>query len=550
MKTNKNTKQKLRGGYYTPVSIADFLIDWAMNGDTTASILEPSMGDGVFIRTLANKFQEKGINKENVGNNLWGIELFSEEIKKASDLLREEGFSPSNFNLIEGDFFSVYKKDLSNKQFDIVLGNPPFIRYQDFPEEQRDLAIDILENLGFHPNKLTNAWLFFLLTSVHLLSSNGRLAMVIPAELLQVKYAKEARSFLSRFFNSITILTFKKLVFEGIQQEIVLLLADKRKNNNKGIDLIELNTLEDLKNLKDKIKSPDHFKPIDHTNDKWLQYFLSKEEILLLRNIGTNPKLTKLGKLADVDVGVVTGNNDFFVVNKEIVDKYSLSKYVIPLVGRTEQLNGSIVFNQDDWSESERKGNNNYLINYQQPLLTDITKGLQDYIRLGEQQGVNQGYKCRIRKIWYSVPSVWVPDAFLFRQIHQYPKIVQNQANAVPTDTIHRVKIYDQSKKSLLVSSFINSLTFAYSEVFGRSYGGGVLELEPNEAEELFIPYNPEAKIDVNKVDKLIRQKRVQDALDYVDNILLKEYLGLDKQTIKDLRGIWEKLSFRRTNRK
>ena len=80
-----------------------------------------------------------------------------------------------------------------------MLGNPPFIRYQDFPEAQRDQALDILSKLGFHPNKLTNAWLFFLLVSVNLLKPNGRIAMVIPAELLQVKYASEARLFLSIF---------------------------------------------------------------------------------------------------------------------------------------------------------------------------------------------------------------------------------------------------------------------------------------------------------------------------------------------------------------
>ena len=541
--------KKLRGGYYTPPAIAEFLVDWAINGDLSASVLEPSMGDGIFIQKLAEKLTQKGIENSKIGNNIWGVELFDQELQKARINLKEEGFDPQDFHLIEGDFFSVYNQSLSTKKFDVILGNPPFIRYQDFPQHQRDLALDILKKYGFNPNKLTNAWLFFLLVSVNLLNSGGRMAMVIPAELLQVKYAANARLFLSKFFNSITLLSFKKLVFEGVQQEVVLFLGDK-KSKNKGIDLIELNNIDDLKNYKDTIKDSRHFKSIDHSSDKWLQYFLSKEEILLLRKLAKNPKLTKLGKLADVDVGVVTGNNDFFVINENTVGKYDLGSYTVPLVGRTEQLNGGIIFRNEDWKESEQKGNGNYLLNYQNPLLNEINKGLQKYLEFGLSLGVNKGYKCRIRKIWYSVPSVWIPDAFLFRQIHKYPKLVLNSANVVSTDTIHRVKIYDKYNAGTLIGSFINSLTFAFSEIYGRSYGGGVLEVEPNEAEEIFIPFFADVKIDLVLLDRMLRAKRINDALNYTDELLLNHKLGLSKNTIISLRNIWSKLSNRRVNRK
>lgn len=546
---NNLPSKKLRGGYYTPTPISEFLIEWALNGDTSLSVLEPSMGDGIFIDTLAKTLTRRGKLKSEVGKDIWGVELFGEEIQKAKNKLEIDGFNPDKFNLIEGDFFSVYSKLLSSKKFDLILGNPPFIRYQDFPEEQRNKAMKILEDYGFHPNKLTNAWLFFLLTSVSLLNEKGKIAMVIPAELLQVKYAAEARLFLSKFFNSITLLTFKRLVFEGVQQEVVLLLGDK-KSGNKGIDLIELNSIDDLKGYKEKVKKTEHFKPIDHSNDKWIQYFLSKEEILLLRKLAENPKLTKLGKLADVDVGVVTGNNDFFVINENIVNEYDLRSYIVSLVGRTEQLNGGVIFRNKDWKESEQKGNGNYLLNYQDPLLNEINEGLQKYLETGLSLGVNKGYKCRIRKIWYSVPSVWIPDAFLFRQIHKYPKLVLNSANVVSTDTIHRVKIYDKNNKDILIGSFINSLTFAFSEIYGRSYGGGVLELEPNEAEEIFIPFFPDAKIDLVLLDTMLRAKRIADALDYTDELLLNYKLGLGNSTITSLRNIWSKLSNRRVNRK
>ena len=66
---------------------------------------------------------------------------------------------------------------------------------------------------------------------------------------------------------------------------------------------------------------------------------------------------------------------------------------------------------------------------------------LKEDITNGEEKGLNKGYKCRIRNRCYVVPSVWVPQAFMLRQVHHYPKIILNDAAATCTDTIHRVKL-------------------------------------------------------------------------------------------------------------
>lgn len=548
----KSNKQKLRGGYYTPKPIASFLVKWATSNHTGKNLkcLEPSMGDGVFILEMARRLAEKGIAKSKIGKNIWGIELSEEELNKTKKRLNLDDFVVDNFNLISGDFFENFNSQLKHLKFDVILGNPPFIRYQNFPKKQQEKAASILKDYGFHPNKLTNAWLFFLLSSVQLLKHNGKIAMVIPAELLQVKYAAEARKFLSNFFHSITLLSFKKLVFEGVQQEIVLLLGEKDGGKRKGIDLIELGSLEDLEQYKDEIKKPDHFKPIDHSSDKWTKYFLDNEEILLLRKLVDNKRLKKIGEFAEVDVGIVTGKNDFFVLDRDTVKQYNLYKYAIPLIGRTGHLNGSIKFTKSDWRRYERQGVRSYLLNCQDPLLTKINSGLAKYIRIGESSGVHKGYKCSIRKVWYSVPSVWVPDAFLYRQIYDYPRLVANLAGAVPTDTIHRVKIINGVNKTALAASFLNSLTLAFSEVVGRSYGGGVLELEPNEAEELPIPFSDQVDIDTNLIDRYLKKNNFNGALDYVDTKLLREYLKLNENDISSLRNIRKKLSQRRMRRK
>lgn len=96
---------------------------------------------------------------------------------------------------------------------------------------------------------------------------------------------------------------------------------------------------------------------------------------------------------------------------------------------------------------------------------------------------------------------------------------------------------------------FHNSLTFAFSEIMGRSYGGGVLELEPNEAEQLPVPYC-KTKIAIEEVDELVRKGMIQQVLDMVDESVLMNYLNLTRTQANTLRGIWEKLSKRRAERK
>ena len=107
-----------------------------------------------------------------------------------------------------------------------IIYNPPFIRYQNFEEEHRKVAFELMTKHGFQPNRLMNIWLPFLVLACKALKPDGRVGMVIPAELFQVDYAAEARLFLSNYFESLTLVTFKKLVFDDIQQEVILLLGE------------------------------------------------------------------------------------------------------------------------------------------------------------------------------------------------------------------------------------------------------------------------------------------------------------------------------------
>jgi adenine-specific DNA-methyltransferase len=84
----------------------------------------------------------------------------------------------------------------------------------------------------------------------------------------------------------------------------------------------------------------------------------------------------------------------------------------------------------------------------------------------------------------------------------------------------------------------------------GRSYGGGVLELEPNEAEKLPLPLAGAEKLNLIEIHHLLLESGIEAVLDITDKVLLIDGLGLAKKEVKIIRGIWQKLRDRRINRK
>lgn len=542
------TTQKLRGGYYTPEPIATFLADWAIQAPDT-TILEPSCGDGNILEAALNTLSRKGFLHNKLNEILFGVEIDALEADKTFFRVSKHGLARKN--IIVGDFFAYCADCISeNRKFNAIIGNPPFIRYQHFQEEQRTIAFEIMRHAGLKPSRLTNAWVPFLVASTLLLSEHGgRIGMVIPAELLQVNYAAELRRFLSNHYSKVTLLTFKKLVFQGIQQEVVLFLGEKSDNNHTGIRVIELDTVEDLIQHQHTDFSLHELRRMDHSKDKWVQYFLNQKEIDLLRTLRTNKQIHVTGDLIDVDVGIVTGLNDFFILSDEQLDQLKITEFTHPIVTRSAHLQG-LRFTEEDFTRNRLQQFSCWLLNIPRNTFSKLSETIHSYIAFGESMGYNTGYKCRIREEWYVVPSVWIPDAFMLRQIHQYPKIILNKSGSTSTDTIHRVRMRTQHAPEQLTTAFINSMTFAFTEITGRSYGGGVLELEPNEAEVLPISIQGMQAIDLEKIHQLMLSGKIQDALDYNDKILLSDGLGLSKNEVSSLRTIWLKLCYRRINRK
>ncbi len=525
--------EKLRGGFYTPEPIAEFVLRWGINGSSDYDILEPSCGDGVFLEQIQKqKLKYKSIT---------AVELDEQEAEKV------EKINLKNKQVFNADFHTYCNNTL--QRFDLVVGNPPYIRYQFFDRMQQVEAEDIFIKAGLTYSKLTNAWVSFVVGSSLLLKEKGgKIGFVLPAEILQVSFALQLRNFIAHFYNKINIISFEKLVFPDIQQEVVLLLCEKNQTKTHNIEHIELRDASELQTLDvARLKSPQ--KKIDFKSNKWTFYFLEQEEIDFLENIATNRNILTLGKFANVEVGITTGSNDFFTVPLTTVEEYDLHDYARPMVGRSVQVN-SVIFTKQDWEKNKFSKAKAHLLTFPDKENLNQKNGAVKYIAYGESLGIHNGYKTGIRNDWFVVPSLKISDALFIRRNNLYPRLIINEAEAYTTDTMHRVFVKSNTDIKALTASYYNSLSLAFTEVSGRSHGGGVLELMPNEAERVLLPYHKDNGALLPAIDKLIRNKTdIEEVLKITNQTILREHYGLTQKEIKLAHTIWKKLSARRLNR-
>ena len=534
-----SSEQKLRGAYYTPQKLANAMVR-LFASENIDTVLEPSCGDGVFLDSLKETgFLDKVSRVE-------AVEIEAPEAQKVSGRYKDN----PKVKVINQDFFEFYKETLGTKTYDLILGNPPYIRYQYLKESQRECQAQILTSHGMKSNKLINAWVAFMVASVQMLSKRGKIAFVIPAEILQVAYAEDLRLYLANHLAKITLITFEQLVFPDIEQEVVVFVGEKG-DAEKGIRIIEMNDLSGFDALD---LDSNGFQPVQHVKEKWTKYFINGDEMKLIQQLRSDNRFAKFSEYGLINVGITTGNNSYFSITEEVTNHYHLGEATLPLIGRSSHAHG-IYFTEADWNLNKTAGKPARLVCFPDIPYEDYPQGYKDYIMAGEANDEHVGYKCSIRDRWYIVTSVWIPDAFFLRRNNLYPKFVLNRCGAVSTDTMHRMKFNDGVNPENVLLAYYNSVSFAFTEICGRSYGGGVLEILPGEMGNILLPkidnIDPHIRTTLlERIDHIVRNDEdIEKALDFVDQEVLVSLLGINPTICKQARSIWKKMQKRRLGR-
>lgn len=531
------SQQKLRGGYYTPLYLATYITRWVL-GNNPEALLEPSCGDGVFVQTLS----EVGFPQK---LTFTGFELFEEESTKAKARCRAVPHLKSSIHTQDFLGWAISQMAGGQSKFDGVVGNPPFIRYQFLPEDSQHKAEAIFNLLHLPFTKHTNAWVPFVLASIALLKPGGRFGMILPAEIIHVTHAQSLRTYLGITCSRLLIIDPEEIWFDGTLQGAVILFAEKKRSpadHSDGLGIVKVCGREFLNG-----------DPADLFNDtarmngrtvegKWTRALLTSGERELLDEVCEHPEVHRFSKIADVDVGIVTGANKFFLVTDETVAQFGLQQFAHPMFGRSEHCPG-VIYDVRQHKENARLGNPTNFI-----WLTDtesaLTKNVRQYVRLGEAQKLHTRYKCRIREPWYSVPSVYSTEIGMLKRAHDTPRLIHNRLGAYTTDTAYRITT-NECDSEKLVYCFLNSLTALTAELEGRHYGGGVLELVPSEIERLLVPLPQRIDPEIRKLDLLVREVSVIDVLEHQNKIVLGA-AGLSKSKQNQFLAAWLRLKNRR----
>lgn len=492
------TENKLRGGYYTPPDIAQFLSRWVLCG-RPQSLLEPSCGDGAFIRAL----EGLAISRLEVT----GVERLAGEAAKA----RKAAISldARAARVVKADFLQWAQEKLDvGASFDAVTGNPPYIRYQYLDEEDQQLSEQLFNRFSLTFTKHTNAWVPFVIACMALLSPGGRLAMVIPSELMHVLHASSLRAFLLQQSKRVLMVDPNELLFEAALQGTVLLMVEKKIDPAEASEGVAVHAAPDnsfLNGDPEQLFQAAKFVSGDVLNGKWMKVLLEPAELAVLEKARGLPSVKRFRDIAKVDVGIVTGANKFFLVDDSTVVKFGLEKFVKPMFGRSEHCPG-VVYDEAVHEANRQRGlPTNFLCIEKGTNLSLLSKRVLEYIELGESQMLHTRYKCRIRSPWFSVPSVYSTPIGLLKRSHNFPRLIFNSLGAFTTDTAYRITpLPGGPNAEKLVYCFVNSLTALTAELEGRHYGGGVLELVPSEIEKLLVPL-PALRPSLMQLDKVVR---------------------------------------------
>lgn len=465
--SGRQPKDRVHGVVYTPEAIADAIVAIANEGGarTFAHILEPSVGDGAFVSAMARS-----------GMFLEGLVALDID-HRPLDTLRTKF---PNAKFFRQDFleFALSKE---THRFDLIIGNPPYIRLKNFSDAFAKNVEKVAEGCDYPKRHLKNAWASFVVAAEQLLRDDGVLAFVVPYELMNVDYGSALQKSVFPKFDRVDVFVPDEKAFKQIDQDAVVLVGWKT-HKHAGVFVHRVTNLEKLETTGRAVE----FTSERDTATNLKAFLLDRRTINLVRT--TLSKARPFSDFCKNSTGIVTAANHFFILSDEAVNGNELREWVKPILKKSTYLGSGPVFGSEVFDKLRMSKPVNLLdLNGYPP---DGKHGaINAYLGLGEQAGVPDSYKARHRRNWYQVPITPKAPGFFFKRSHAYPRLCINQADVYVTDTAYCLHPLGGSTINGLCYSFYNSLTLLMAEIDGRFYGGGVLELTPNELRGLPLFY-------------------------------------------------------------
>jgi len=525
------------GQYYTPPPIVELMVEMCVKSPNDM-MLDPGCGSGGFLvkayhklkdlKKKENPFREDTELHKELLNQVYGIDInpFPAQLSSINLAVRNLKVRSENINLVVSDFFKI-KPGMPPlpPEFDVVITNPPYTRQEEleYKEKIRDAALIYTDGSKIDIDARAGIYAYFFTHSAKFLKNSGRMGYITSDTWLDVGFGEGLKRFFLDHFKILTIIWYDVRAFEKPLVGTCITILEKenaseRARNENVVKFVRIKramppgeiiriietTNKDFEDDRIGIllREQNELQP----EEKWGKFLRAP---MIFFKVASHPKMTKLRSVSEIRRGFTSGANEFFYLDEEKIRLWGIEReYLMPIV--TSPKDVKLVIKPDDinqWvlmvhesKEDLSKKNANVLkyIEWGENVETQIKGGTKGGTTV---KGYHNLSTVKSRKLWYDLGKREPAPILRSRRIWERCIYILNNANAQANDSFY--EIYPRSKDDVVVLAGIlnSSVTAMLSELLGRFYGGGVLELEIYESKEL--PVLDLRKLSAGDIEKI-----------------------------------------------
>ena len=346
--------RKLNGAFFTPDYIIEFIINEIQPNENEIN-LDPSCGCGAFLVGLTEYYKNK-FNKsvvKIVKENIYGSDILAYNIHRTKLILSI--YALQNGEILQESDFNLYQQDSLKTnwelQFDNIVGNPPYVKFQDLTDENRAYLV---KNWTTVEGGTFNLYFAFFELGYKLLNPTGKLGYITPNNYFTSIAGESIRKYFQQKKCITRIIDFShKKVFDA-QTYTAITFLNKKENEAITYDRIK------------EGYSPEEYLPIANGSLNYLKdlnckkwRLLKKDEqknIIKIETIGT-----PIGKLFDICVGIATLKDEIFFIdgscqrNGYYIKNTDLGSFEIEKEATKSVYKISDFSNQEELENNQRK---------------------------------------------------------------------------------------------------------------------------------------------------------------------------------------------------
>jgi adenine-specific DNA-methyltransferase len=457
------------GQFFTPEPIARFM-GGAVRDIDPETVLDPGTGGGVLLRAVGTTPRR------------FGMDIDPSAVQLASEALAAEG---GESQVAVSDFLDLDAWPFDVAQFDAVISNPPYVRHHNMGAKHKGLAGHYAKVFGTRVSQLSGSYVYFFLEALLRLRDGGRLVFITPAEFLDVRYGSAVKEALYAYcdIDEIVVLELDKLAFEGVLTTSAITVATKKERPSRRVRLVEAQLNGEVTRGRSVELSAEVAAPAR----PWTALLPTRAERITPLIKG---RTAKLSDYARVRRGIATGDNSFFCLRQEDVDRWELEpEYLVPVVLGSKDLPLRGPLTREFWEERKAAGVRSWLLWCFDRKAGLAGKNVLRYIEYGEKERLNERFNCRTRNPWYGVDPVPPSDFFVTYMARDNARFTRNEVGARCMTSLLNVWAKDGIDPEALRPSLEDPANARILREFGRTYGGGLGKIEPGDL--LGLPVKP-----------------------------------------------------------